>query len=506
MRPLSLRKNVHATRLQTLLLAALLLFTLGLFNSKAASAYVFIYSSKGKVTRWANEKIPVEWYLHKDGCPGLGFASILQATLASFNAWEFVDCSRIAFEYRGSANTGVSELGVLEGYDERNVLMWAGENEWPEEWQDAFAVTIPLFNPDTGANIDVDILFNSGFEWTTRADTQLGKGDIQNILTHELGHFIGLDHPEPREATMYYAALTGETYKRTLAADDIQGACALYPKEGETGFPCETTHNCKAERECIGHAESGGSVCALRCDCPTDCSPAFDCIDGFCLPPAVELGDLGAPCSLSLPCGNPDMICVDGFCSIYCINWADCPEDWTCRPLMGGQRACWSSNPDQDAERDIAITSIDLLPDIIGEIDEEIVIQAESEGTGHALYRFSYREYGGLRNILRDFSPLDTFQWTPEDVGAYEIVVEVRHEDSTKCYEDMKTMPFTALDSSAPQSDPDGDNPFVPDIGENDDSGGCRETGQAESRAFLLSTLSLIAFAILRKTSLKPTT
>jgi hypothetical protein len=69
--------------------------------------------------------------------------------------------------------------------------------------------------------------------------------DLQDTLTHELGHFLGLAHPcgsgsgSPEIActpgvyddlTMFPFEAPGETKKRTLAADDIEGVCTLYPR------------------------------------------------------------------------------------------------------------------------------------------------------------------------------------------------------------------------------------------------------------------------------------
>jgi hypothetical protein len=89
--------------------------------------------------------------------------------------------------------------------------------------------------------------------------------DLQNGLTHELGHFIGLDHncvadepfPWPndgtgkravscvaaddkiREATMFFMSNPGDLDKRTLAADDVAGLCGVYPvaKDPKTCTP-----------------------------------------------------------------------------------------------------------------------------------------------------------------------------------------------------------------------------------------------------------------------------
>jgi hypothetical protein len=85
--------------------------------------------------------------------------------------------------------------------------------------------------------------------------------DLQNALTHELGHFIGLDHNcvlgDPNdwpidnlgqrapscagapasitEATMFYESEPGDLEKRTLADDDKLALCDLYPAAHSPG-------------------------------------------------------------------------------------------------------------------------------------------------------------------------------------------------------------------------------------------------------------------------------
>jgi hypothetical protein len=54
--------------------------------------------------------------------------------------------------------------------------------------------------------------------------------DVQNTVTHETGHSLGLDQSPDPNATMYASAPFGETSKRALGSDDIQGICAIYPR------------------------------------------------------------------------------------------------------------------------------------------------------------------------------------------------------------------------------------------------------------------------------------
>ncbi len=53
--------------------------------------------------------------------------------------------------------------------------------------------------------------------------------DVQNTVTHELGHVLGLDHSNVASATMSATASPGETGKRTLDQDDMDGICSAYP-------------------------------------------------------------------------------------------------------------------------------------------------------------------------------------------------------------------------------------------------------------------------------------
>jgi hypothetical protein len=52
--------------------------------------------------------------------------------------------------------------------------------------------------------------------------------DLQNTVTHEVGHVLGLAHSDVQGATMAATTGAGEISKRTLAPDDLAGICAVY--------------------------------------------------------------------------------------------------------------------------------------------------------------------------------------------------------------------------------------------------------------------------------------
>ena len=58
------------------------------------------------------------------------------------------------------------------------------------------------------------------------ADSKRGgsKADVQNTLTHELGHALGLQHEaDVTDAVMFPIAYDGDVDKRQLSGDDMAG-------------------------------------------------------------------------------------------------------------------------------------------------------------------------------------------------------------------------------------------------------------------------------------------
>jgi hypothetical protein len=76
--------------------------------------------------------------------------------------------------------------------------------------------------------VEWDMILDRDFTWSTSGEA--GKMDLRNILTHELGHAMGMAHPSDTCTleTMYRFASEGETKKRTLHSGDIAGINALY--------------------------------------------------------------------------------------------------------------------------------------------------------------------------------------------------------------------------------------------------------------------------------------
>jgi hypothetical protein len=77
-----------------------------------------------------------------------------------------------------------------------------------------------------------------GTKWQWSPSGAAGMADVQNIMTHELGHWMRLlDIYSPTtcsDVTMWGTASLGETKKRTLDGADISGFMSLYGGSGTT--------------------------------------------------------------------------------------------------------------------------------------------------------------------------------------------------------------------------------------------------------------------------------
>lgn len=154
-----------------------------------------------------------------------------QSVEDGFDAWDDVpSCNAPAFQYAGVAADAVATFrqdpngGAV---DNENGVYWLTSN-WPHGG-DVLALTTLTFSQCSGVIVDADIEMNAA-DFDLTLDTQPGdeSTDIANTVTHEVGHFLGLDHSDDVEATMYAEAPKGEIRKRTLEGDDAEGLCCIY--------------------------------------------------------------------------------------------------------------------------------------------------------------------------------------------------------------------------------------------------------------------------------------
>jgi sugar lactone lactonase YvrE len=84
--------------------------------------------------------------------------------------------------------------------------------------------------------IESDILFNSARTWDSYRGATRSAIDVQRVAMHELGHALGLDHPDEATPAQSVTAIMNSRVGNldTLASDDIAGVQRLY---GPPGIP-----------------------------------------------------------------------------------------------------------------------------------------------------------------------------------------------------------------------------------------------------------------------------
>jgi len=90
------------------------------------------------------------------------------------------------------------------------------------------AITPLIFSIPSGQILDADILFNGNDHPFTTSGVG-GRFDVQDVVTHELGHLLGLDHSGWGGATMFPFVSPAVIAQRSLSLDDENGMRDAYP-------------------------------------------------------------------------------------------------------------------------------------------------------------------------------------------------------------------------------------------------------------------------------------
>ena len=324
----------------------------------------------GGPVRWASATLEIE--LSEDVPSSLELAAVERDVLEAAAVWSEPACSSISLP-----RVSVSDAGA-EPLDGRNTVEWVTDWEARGFGGDQPAMTdVQVEEAGDGWRIvEADIYLNAEhFDWTT--DAARGEEQrVRDVLVHELGHFIGLEHPcevgsdgdapdcESASESVALSVMHPEaTALESLAEDDAAGVCSLYPDEAPSDTPevaqdpdepelpivstsvpdCESAHcqgpgprgdPCAQHDDCKSGICAPEGFCAARCQSGGDCDPGARCVaaggERLC---ETALEPFAGECDNADDCLGGECISWNGGprqCSRSCDEAQPCPSGWDC--------------------------------------------------------------------------------------------------------------------------------------------------------------------------------
>lgn len=231
--------------------------------------------NEGVAVYWANDCL--SYAVQRDGSIEQGISAEQVATLVDegFRAWSDVTCKNggtppLTALSQGAIACDAVEFNCKEPEANSNLIVFRDDFVNTDTFRfGVIALTTLTANTRTGQIFDADIEINSRDETFVIGEPPQDSvaRDLRGVINHELGHLLGLSHPNVTSALMY------ADYRGTVlpAADDSAGICAI--RAGKSSDPkCDVTLlpadagcvgkdvSCKAEQQAQQDMDSG---CAL---------------------------------------------------------------------------------------------------------------------------------------------------------------------------------------------------------------------------------------------------
>jgi Matrixin len=189
----------------------------------------------------------VSYDIQKDASSQAPYDVVAPMVTAAFAQWTQSQCSPDAAGHT-RVSIDVADLGPVEcnkvqySSDQGNQHVIIFCDKWPCDPSEAdrasassgntLGLTTVTFDADTGEIYDADTEINGSVTLSVGDTVTPGGYDLASILTHEMGHFLGLAHSGEHSATMFANYQPGSISMRTVTASDAEGLCSIYPPDG----------------------------------------------------------------------------------------------------------------------------------------------------------------------------------------------------------------------------------------------------------------------------------
>jgi hypothetical protein len=202
--------------------------------SPAAQAYLKLGSSNGNTIvgiNWLGRTI--SYRVTNRDASGVTASQLQEAIAQGFEEWARPEHVELSTQFAGFTTL---EPDIRDG---QNVLGFQSRPDLDR----TLGSTSFQTSATTGALISADIFLNTSFQWSVASGGQTGRFDVLSIMTHEIGHLLGLGHSALGEtqssgggrsvtgkrAVMFPIAYgPGSIEDRTIEADDVAGITDIY--------------------------------------------------------------------------------------------------------------------------------------------------------------------------------------------------------------------------------------------------------------------------------------
>ena len=174
-------------------------------------SYVQNRTTNDSLVRWSNSISTINVFLNPNNSQDLDVNDVNSIVENSVSQWD--GKSRLTVTKNSTA--GTNQQGLNEIYFSNDASVFNGSL--------IVGLTQVLYSNNSGEIIEADILLNDSIGFST---TVTDKYYLGNVVTHEMGHFLGLGHSQVIGSTMFFMLNKGQS---DIAEDDGAGLYSIYP-------------------------------------------------------------------------------------------------------------------------------------------------------------------------------------------------------------------------------------------------------------------------------------
>ncbi len=176
-------------------------------------------SSNGTPIIWGGNSPTIILNILSNTASDLSASSFESITNSAISAWN----SQSNIQISGNVNHAADVDGM-------NSIYFSASSAYLSSA--TIGVTTVSYSAATGQILEADIILNDAYFTFTGNPSSTGDGIgstvyLGDVVTHELGHLLGLGHSEVMNSTMFYSAFSGQ---HSLSDEDGAAISSIYPK------------------------------------------------------------------------------------------------------------------------------------------------------------------------------------------------------------------------------------------------------------------------------------